>query len=217
MFGKKMTIRCRSGLITLKPFEKEEVANKNVVAMFSDHEVTQYLHIATSPTIQDEEEWWEKIRTDKNGFIWGIYLDDSDLLGNTSLRITSPNHSAETGFMIHNKEFWRKGIASACHVARTSYAVNFLNVKTIISAVLSPNLGSFKALTSVGYFITGHRLACDYINGRFRHLTKLQWINPDYTELILEDGIPPEVENKLKPALKLAKKALERAEKEVVF
>lgn len=212
-----MMIECEHGIIQLKPFQKEELAHKKVVEMLSDNEVTQYLHMTSSPMIQDEEEWWEKIRNDKSSIIWGIYLNDSDLLGNTSLRIISPNHSGESGFMIFNKKYWKKGIASKSHIARTFYASHLLNLKTIYSGVLSPNVGSFKALTSVGYFMTGHRLACDYINGKFRHLTNLQWIHPDDVKLILEDGIPKEVESKLKPALKLASKTLKRAENEVVF
>lgn len=212
-----MRIKCRSGVVTLKPFEKEEIADKHVVDMLSDYEVTKYLSMRNSPTIVDEEEWWEKARKDEKNLVWGIYLDDSSLIGNTSLRITSQNHTGFTGFMIYEKKHWRKGIASACHVARTYYAAHILNLKTIVSAVFTPNIGSYKALCSVGYFPTGHNLAAEFINGSFKHLIYLQWIHPEYKELILEDGIPDDLAEKINPAIELAKKTLQKGEKEVMF
>ncbi len=119
--------------------------------------------------------------------------------------------------MIYEKEHWGKGIASACHIARTYYAVHVLNLKTIFSAVLSPNIGSFKALRSVGYFQTGYSLAADFIDGRFRNLIRLQWVHPEYTELVFEDGIPEDLVEKINPAIELAKKALEKGKKEVML
>lgn len=213
MFGKTMMIECRCGIVTLKPFSKEEIGKERVVDMLADAEVTQYLNMITSPTIQDEEEWWEKVRKNERNIVWGIYLDGSELLGVTSLNNISQNHSAMSGFLLFDKGYWRKGIASTSHIARTYYASYILNLKTITSAVISPNIGSFKALQSVGYFQTGYVWGTNFINGKFRGVKHLQWINPKHTRMFFEDGIPQE----LKPALKLARKALKRAEKDVVF
>jgi [ribosomal protein S5]-alanine N-acetyltransferase len=215
MFGKKMMIECKDGIVQLKPFQMEEIANAKVIEMMADAEVTQYLTMVNSPTIEDKEDWWKKTRKEKNTIVWGIYLNDSELLGVTSLEITSPNHSAESGFLIFNKKYWKKGIASRSHIARTFYATHFLNLKTIISGVFSPNIGSFKALQSVGYFVTGYRLGSHYINGKFKNIINLQWVNPKYADLVLEDGIPKDIV--LDSALNLAKRTLEIGENEVVF
>jgi len=213
MFGKNMMIECSAGIIQLKSFEKGEIGEKRVIDMFADAEVTQYLNMVTSPTIQDEEEWWEKVRKNERNIVWGIYLDGSDLLGVTSLNNISQNHSAESGFLLFDKRYWRKGIASTSHLARTYYATYILNLKTITSAVITPNIGSFKALQSVGYYQTGYVWGTNFINGKFMGQKNLQWIHPGHTHLFFENGIPQE----LKPALKLARKALKRAKKEVVF
>ncbi len=217
MFGKKMEIQIECGVVKLKPFVKEEISDKHVIEMLSDHEVTRYLHMNTSPTKQDEEEWFENSRTDRRTFLWGIYLDDSQLLGTTSLKVDEARHVGYTGFMIFNKKYWRRGIASASHIARTFYAVNCLDIKTIISSVFSPNTGSLKALQSVGYFEIGTNLGICYIEGVYRNMIALQWINPKYKEMILSDNVPNEFDQRIKNALEIARKTLEKAEANVKF
>ncbi|MBI2356745.1 GNAT family N-acetyltransferase [Candidatus Dojkabacteria bacterium] len=185
--------------------------------MFSDHEVTRYTLMQHSPSISDEEKFWERTSEDKDSRVWGVYLDESPLIGITSIRIDIPNHMGSTGFMLYDKSFWRKGIASTSHLARTHYAVEFLDLKSITSGVISPNTGSRKALQSVGYFITGYKLGQLYRNGVYRHHVDLQWIRPGYENLILADGIPEELSSRAKEAILTAEKALQRAKVEVKF
>ncbi len=218
MFGKAMSIQGKAGFIQLRPFKAEEIACERVCTMFSDHEVTRYILMANSPTIKDEEEWYEKSRLDKSLYLWGIYLDDSPLIGITSLSITFPNYMGSTGFMLFDKSYWRKGIASTSHIARTGYAVNHLDLKTITSGVISPNTGSRKALESVGYFVTGVTLGERYRDGVYRNHINLQWIRPGYENTVLADeATPPELRKSALQASVIAAKALERAKVEVNF
>ena len=92
---------------------------------------------------------------DDKRFLWGIYLEDSPLIGLTEISIHQPNHMGGSGFVLFDKTFWRKGIAGTTHVARTAFAANQLGLKTITTGVLSPNIGSQRALEGVGYFLTG--------------------------------------------------------------
>jgi RimJ/RimL family protein N-acetyltransferase len=190
VFGKSMMIELnKNSIIELKPFEREEIANKRICTMLADYEVSQYLNMVTSPTIEDEGDWWDKTRRNEKSIVWGIYLDDSQLLGVTSLHIISANHSASSGFMLFDKRYWRKGLASTSHIARTFYGNHILNLKTIQSSVYSPNVGSWRALKSVGYFETGNIWGATFIRGAWREQKNLQWISPEHTEIFFANGI----------------------------
>lgn len=216
MFGKRMFVQSKAGLICLKPFLRDEIASQRVVDMLSDHEVTRYTLMQFAPTIEGEGKWWDKMVEDEKRFLWGIYLEDSPLIGLTEVKISQSNHMGTTGFMIFDKKFWRKGVASKAHIARTDFAANQLGLKTITTGVLSPNIGSQKALEYAGYFVTGVSLGERMVNGIYLHHINLQWIHPDFEHLILGDTNTPE---HLKPAIRVgiekAKLALQMA-KEIV-
>lgn len=120
-------------------------------------EVTRFLGRRLSPVVEDEMEWFEKVRKDKESVVWGVWLVDGEtrvLVGNTSLNAieTFPASvtQATSGVMIF-KPYWGKGIASRIHMARTWYAFSELGVTRIKSAVVQGNEASRRALEKCGY------------------------------------------------------------------
>lgn len=149
--------------------------------------VTRYLGRQSAPVLEDEYEWFDKVRADKTSLVWGIWVVDGDartLIGNSVLEhIGQEGHAAfirqaTSGSMIFRPEYWGKGIASAAHKARTWYAFQHLGLHRIKSAVIQGNGGSRKALSRSGYTLVYTERNEQFSDGQLRHLDCLECLNP---------------------------------------
>jgi hypothetical protein len=80
--------------------------------------------------------------------------------------------------MIFRKEYWKRGIASHIHKARTWYAFQHLGLHKINSEVIQGNIGSRKALEKTGYELVYVRRNAEFVDGSLRHVDMLECINP---------------------------------------
>lgn len=151
------------------------------------HQVTRHLGRRQAPTVEDEHEWFDRARADKDTLIWGIWVIDKDnrtLIGSSSLNgigrdgNTGFIRQATSGSMIFRPEYWGKGIASAAHKARTWYAFQHLGLHCIKSAVIRGNSGSSKALGRSGYIHVHTERNEVYSDGQLRHLDCFECLNP---------------------------------------
>lgn len=145
--------------------------------------VTKYLSFRTAPVEQDEEEWFETTRQDSTSVVWGIYvLEDGHrkLIGNTALNSIKLGHThqATSGFIIFDKAYWGKGIASTTHKARTWYAFTQLGLTRIKSAVVHGNIASRKALEKSGYALVYVERNTTFVDGALHHQDNLECLNP---------------------------------------
>lgn len=147
-------------------------------------EVTRFLGHRLSPVIEDEMEWFEKVRKDKESVVWGVWIVDGatrTLIGNTSLNgiETFPAGiiQATSGVMLF-KPFWGKGIASYIHRARTWYAFSELGITRIKSAVIQGNAASKRALEKCGYTQVYVEYNTCLVDGRLHAQDNLECLNP---------------------------------------
>lgn len=180
--------------IELAPLTKEAVSefvSREHGGGLQQRSVSQYLGLSQAPTVEDEQDWFEKVRTDKRSLVWGIWLIEGEglsqtrtLIGNSALTgIGEDGHTrlirqATSGSLIFRKEYWGRGIASAAHKARTWYAFQHLGLHRIKSAVIQANGGSRKALERSGYTFVYTERNEQYGNGQFHHLDCLECLNP---------------------------------------
>ncbi len=189
-FGPIMRFTVGKLNIELAPITKD--AAREIVSIehgggIQRHSVHRYLGLASSPTEEDELEWFEKTRTDKKSLVWGIWLIEGKkrvLIGNSALTgIGDDGHAqfirqATTGSMIFRPEYWGKGIASAAHKARTWYAFEHLGLHRLKSAVIQGNGGSRTALERSGYSFVYTERNEAYMDGVLKHLDCLECLNP---------------------------------------
>ena len=137
--------------------------------------------------LEDEHEWFEKVRKEESSFVWGIWLVEAEkrtLIGNSALvGVGNEGHvpfirQATSGSMIFRKEYWGRGIASAAHKARTWYAFEHLGLHRVKSAVIQANKGSRKALERAGYSFVYTERNEQYGEGRLHSMDCLECLNP---------------------------------------
>ena len=154
-FGPMMTVTTKQGLeLELAPFARDEL--RPFVEGFARGTVTQYFAEHRAQTLETEQAWYDKTIADKESIVWGIWAKDGEtrrLIGGTSLvSITRKHvHTAISGIIIVDKNYWGKGVASASHHARTWYAFENLGLHCIKSAVVQGNVASLRALQRCGY------------------------------------------------------------------
>jgi RimJ/RimL family protein N-acetyltransferase len=200
-----------AGKVMLGPCTKDQYTSPEVISGMNNYLTTMYTRQQSAASIESQESWYEKVRTDDDVH-WGIFYE-GELCGFTSIHIDNPNHRASTGILIFRKDMWGKGIASNSHIARTWYAATHLGVKIITTQVQSPNTASLKALLRVGYAHVGTLYSTDFRNGNYIHRPQLEWINPMYEKILFPEGTPAV----FKQALKNAKKTLTKASKLVKY
>jgi len=176
--------------IELAPLTREsmsEFVNLTHGGGMQRYSVTRYLGRQIAPVLEDETDWFDKVRKDATSIVWGIWMIDGDnrtLIGNSSLNgIGEDGHSGfirqtTSGSMIFRPEYWGKGIASAAHKARTWYAFQHLGLHRIKSAVIQGNGGSSKALGRSGYTYVYTERNETFVDGKLRHLDCFECLNP---------------------------------------
>ncbi|MDX2776525.1 GNAT family protein [Streptomyces caniscabiei] len=169
--------------IELAPVTKESV-RALVSPGMQQASVTRYLfETIKAMTLEDEQDWYDKTRTEKNTMVWGIWHDKGaqrSLIGTTSLTDITRLHiyQATSGSMLSNTAYWNKGIASTIHRARTWYAFEHMGLVRIKSAVMHGNVASKRALEKVGYTDVFVERNTAFINGKLRHQDNLECLSP---------------------------------------
>lgn len=181
-FGSIMQLKVGELDIELAPLTKEAMT-AFVSPGMQRATVTRYLGHTVAPTLEDEQEWFEKVRQEKNSLVWGIWevtQKKRTLIGTTALHDIVKGHTlqAVSGSQIFDTSYWGKGIASAIHKARTWYAFQHLGLTRIKSAVLHGNVASRKALEKSGYSFVSLERNEKFVDGSLRHMDNLECLNP---------------------------------------
>jgi RimJ/RimL family protein N-acetyltransferase len=180
-FGPLMKLSVDGLAIELAPLTKEAMGE--FVEGMQKIPVTKYLGRQFAPTLEDEHDWYDKVRSEANKLVWGIWEIEGGerrLIGDTSLfDITRKHiHQATSGSMIFCQEYWGRGIASHIHKARTWYAFEHLGLHRVMSAVIHGNTGSRKALARSGYELVYVERNTAFVDGALRHQDNLECLNP---------------------------------------
>lgn len=189
-FGPIMQFKVGELQIELAPLIKEsmsEFVNIEHGGGMQRLGVRRYTGSQLAPVLEDELEWFEKVRKQQDSLLWGIWVIKKDariLIGCSELMgIGTEGHApmirqATTGSLIFRKEYWGKGIASAAHNARTWYAFQHMGLHRLKSAVIQQNIGSSKALSRSGYFLVYTERNEQFVDGELRHLDCFECLNP---------------------------------------
>jgi len=127
----------------------------------NDREVTRWLLRQTPITLAEEEAWLKRIteQDSREDFHFAITLADGDRhIGAVGLhRVSWIDRTASTGWLIGEKDEWKKGYGFEAVALMLGYAFTGLGLRKVISTTLAPNVGSNRIHEKCGYQKVGTR------------------------------------------------------------
>ena len=150
--------------ITIRILQVSDVS-QSYVDWFSDSEVTkfsdnQYREFSLDTQIS----YVEGCINDNNIDLYGIF-DGSRHIGNIIIDLTDKLHRrAEISYVIGEKKYWGKGIASKAIGLIVKCAKEKYSLHKLTAGCAEKNVGSIKALKANGFSIEGTRISHLYYN-----------------------------------------------------
>ncbi|MCI9888763.1 GNAT family N-acetyltransferase [Micrococcales bacterium 31B] len=208
-FGPVMRVVHPEFAVTLAPPRRD--AMPQLVDGMSRMSVTRYTvsRFGVGWTPEDAEKNFDDLRSAHDGIAWGIHVrelgdgsqsgagEPTRLVGITdAFSITNgATRVATTGSMIVAPDLWGRGIASACHRARTWYLFSVLGFDALRSVYFSANTASARAVARVGYVQVGLHRHGGWYRGEALHDVITECVNPSdaaWARWWGEDPVPPE-------------------------
>lgn len=213
MFGVNMQVKTKQITVRLRPGSKDDIPE--LVKHFSSMKVHMYTQGIFAQTMENELDWYERVRNSENDCVWLIQPEGSEVaVGITGLhKILGLEGGCTSGIIIWNTSWWGKGVATAAHLARTLFAADYLNKYSIRSSVREENEASRRALEKVGYTIWGTEPVDDFRAGKWLNTHQLKWFHPEKYQFYFPNGLP----EKYVSGVERAKVALQTARQVVEF
>ncbi|MCI9888764.1 GNAT family N-acetyltransferase [Micrococcales bacterium 31B] len=218
-FGPLMQVAHAEFEITLAPLRNADMPQ--IVEGLSRASVTQYTtRLGLGYTAEDGGEFFERMRKAEHVTAWGIYLRSGreTLAGVTECvhRARGPMRVGTTGSMLYDPATWGRGVATACHRARTWYLFAVLGLDALRSEHVLSNEASGRALAGIGSVRVGLQRNVEWYRGAFQHLALVECVNPSdaaWARWWGDDPVPPE----FVAARERTRAALEWAEQHVTL
>ena len=142
---------------SLRIITKEDVSD-DYVNWMNDYEITKYTEQRfRSHSIRDVEKFVEEKLNSQSDLLFGIFIDHRHI-GNIKLGPIRWEHlNGEVSYLIGNKDYWGKGIASAVVKKVVDFGFEELGLKKINAGYYENNIGSAKVLEKCGFNIEGVR------------------------------------------------------------
>lgn len=152
--------------VRLRPLEERDLPT--CVDWMADREVTRWLSaIGEPPTLEEEQDWYDRRRADPDSVMWAIETAEGRLIGNVELRLTPNARRAEMGIVVGDKAEWSKGYGT--HTVRLvlRYAFKELDLNRVELTTDEENHRAIRCYEKCGFKREGilrqHRL----IDGEF--------------------------------------------------
>lgn len=155
-------------LTTLCVPHKEDMPK--IAEWANTHEIIQYLNSFTPASLEGEMEWYQRITTNtKENIVFFVVANDSqELLGTMGIHsIDYRSGRATTGAMLGNQKYHGKGYGTDAKMQLLHWAFTELNLRKVMSNVLSTNPRSKRYLEKTGYREVGCRKKHSLFNGEF--------------------------------------------------
>ena len=159
----------------------EDDVSEAYVRWINDPDINQYLESRFyEQTIESTKAFIRSVTNDNN-YQFGIFIKETDQhIGN--IKIGSINHFhkyADIGFLIGEKEYWGKGIASEAIKLATDFAFNTLGLHKLWGGAYAPNVGSMKAFLKNEYVEEGVKKSQYLCNGVYVDDIMFGKVNPN--------------------------------------
>ncbi len=150
----------------LRPLEEKDLPL--LVKWINDREVTRYLIAYLPMSMENEKEWFSKLKDSKDQITLGICLLDGTLIGVMGThKIVWKDGITTTGAFIGDKRYWGKGYGTDAKMQLLNYLFNTLNLRKIMSRVIAFNERSLAYSKHCGYKVEGTSRLEIFKEGKF--------------------------------------------------
>ena len=154
------------------------------VEWLNDWEVSQFLMpgMPFPLNLDDETEWYESRRKDKDHVVFAILtLDENRLIGNCGLnRIDLKNRCALFGIFIGDKEYLGKGYGTDATRTMLRFAFEQMGLNRIELEVYDFNPRAARSYEKAGFRREGTRRQALYRNGKFHDIYLMSVLREDW-------------------------------------
>ena len=141
--------------ICLRPFRVDDITPAYIDWM-NDEEITQFTEQRFSlTTCENTKDFVMGMAVSTRTLYYGIFAKETHI---GSIKLGNINHhhrTADISYLIGNKNYWGKGIASKAIQAMTEIGFAQLGLAKIIAGVYAINKGSIRALEKNGFVCEG--------------------------------------------------------------
>lgn len=159
----------------------EDDATEDYVRWMNDPEINQFLESRFyTHTIESTKAFIRSVTNDNN-YQFGIFIKENNKhIGNIKIGSINNYHKfADIGFLIGEKNYWGKGIATEAIGLATDFAFNTLRLHKLWGGLYSPNVGSLKAFQKNGYEQEGVKKSQYLLNGVYYDDIMFGKVNPN--------------------------------------
>lgn len=159
----------------------ENDASEDYVRWMNDPDINQFLESRFYiHTIESIQSFIRSVSNDYN-FQFGIFIKETGKhIGNIKIGSINQYHRyADIGFLIGEKSYWGKGIATEAIGLATDFAFNTLHLHKLWGGLYAPNIGSLRAFQKNGYVQEGVKKSQYLSNGVFVDDILFGKVNPN--------------------------------------
>lgn len=165
--------------VRLRPMQESDLPH--FVQWLQDPEVRRWLAaIAEPPTLEDEFEWYEGLRSNPDSVMWSIETLDGRLVGSVELRLAQHAQRAELGIAIQDKTMWSQGLGTDTVRLVLEYGFDDLELHRIELMTDEVNVRGRRCYEKCGFVEEGllreHRL----IDGKFGNTVMMSVLRDEW-------------------------------------
>ena len=171
-------------LVTLGPIQHDYLPY--YVEWLNDWEVRKFL-ATTLPhplTLQDEEDWFNHQRGDKDSRVFAILtLGEGRLIGNCGLhQIDWTNRHAIFGIFIGDKNYWGKGYGTDATRTLLRFAFEEANLHRVELEVFAYNKRAIRCYEKAGFRHEGTRRQSRFHDGQYHDAYRMGILREEFEE-----------------------------------
>ncbi len=139
-------------IIFLRRLSEDDVT-EDYVRWMNDTEINQYLESRFSVHSKESIKLFIRSVSNETNYQFGIFVKKTGRhIGNIKVGGINLTHKyGDIGFIIGEREYWGKGIATEAIRLATEFAFNTLGLHKLWGGAYAPNIGSIKAFLKNGY------------------------------------------------------------------
>jgi [ribosomal protein S5]-alanine N-acetyltransferase len=147
---------------------KEKDVGQDYVDWFLDREVIRFSNNQYRKfTIDGQKEYVKNCFLNNDIDLFGIY-DGNKHIGNISISgLSSVHKKAEVTYVIGDRKYWGKGVATFALLDITKKAVNDYMLNKLVAGSVAENIASIKVLEKNGFVLEGTRPKHLIYGGKF--------------------------------------------------